>query len=261
MTAQLPEHPEVEYGYIAGRFGLSIADGTDADDTPDLVPATAMTVKLTPAVPVRRFNTNPPTTIIADPINAVVGTDGLVRVKPLPGETEPREPGVKLVTGTYQVTYSNVTGTAPPPHSILVTTEHTKEAPLDLTPAGPLVPSPAVKFVVNEQVYADTIAARDEVQSLIASGLFSPAPDHQTVLIESDVTLPIDRTVLTLRASAPAVLTVPDAPEGSVITVHVAEGWEHISWAAGVVVTGDSLTTETWVVLVRKEGALSLIHI
>ena len=84
-------------------------------------------------------------------------------------------------------------------------------------------------------------------------------PSHQTVLVDGDTTLPIDRTVLTLRVSAPAVLTVPDAPDGSVITVHVAEGWENITWPAGVIVTGDSLTTETWVVLVRKEGAWSAL--
>lgn len=80
-------------------------------------------------------------------------------------------------------------------------------------------------------------------------------PSHQTVLVDGDTTLPIDRAVLTLRVSAPAVLTVPDAPDGTVVTVHVAEGWEHITWASGIAVTGATDKTETWVVLVRAEGA------
>lgn len=68
--------------------------------------------------------------------------------------------------------------------------------------------------------------------------------------------LPIDKVVLTVRATEAATITLPnDAPGGTVVTVHVAEGWQHITFAPEVTVTGETDATETWVVLVRAEGA------
>lgn len=80
------------------------------------------------------------------------------------------------------------------------------------------------------------------------------AATHETILLTAVTTLPTEHPVLTVRATAPSHVTVPAAPDGTVVTVHVAEGWEHITWASGIVVTGDTSTTETWVVLVRAEG-------
>lgn len=81
------------------------------------------------------------------------------------------------------------------------------------------------------------------------------AVSHESIDIAADATLPATHPVLTVRATADATVDVEDAPDGTVVTVHVAEGWEHITWAAGITVTGATDTTETWVVLVRAEGA------
>ena len=78
---------------------------------------------------------------------------------------------------------------------------------------------------------------------------------HESINITADTFLPVAHPVLTVRATADATVGIEDAPDGTVITVHVAEGWEHITWAPGITVTGATDTTETWVVLVRTEGA------
>ena len=84
-------------------------------------------------------------------------------------------------------------------------------------------------------------------------------PSHESILASGNVTLPVDHPVLTIRADDPATLAVPEAPDGTVLTIHVAHGWENLTWAPGITITGDSTTTETWVVLVRKEGAWSAL--
>lgn len=96
----------------------------------------------------------------------------------------------------------------------------------------------------------------DEAGNVVVSG---SGVSHESISIAADVTLPVTHPVLTVRATAPALVDVEDAPDGTVITVHVAHGWEHITWAPGITVTGDSVTTETWVVLVRKEGGWSAL--
>ena len=72
--------------------------------------------------------------------------------------------GVWLVVGEWTVSYqfedrySNV-----PNQDIVVTEDHTEENPLDVALVAGITPSPTIKFVVNEQIYVDTLAARDEV--------------------------------------------------------------------------------------------------
>lgn len=84
----------------------------------------------------------------------------------------------------------------------------------------------------------------------------APAVSHESINITGDTSLPVTHPVLTVRATAAATVgVVEDAPDGTVVTVHVAEGWERITWAPGITVTGATDTTETWVVLVRAEGA------
>lgn len=83
----------------------------------------------------------------------------------------------------------------------------------------------------------------------------APAVSHESINIAADTSLPVTHPVLTVRATADATVGVEDAPDGTVVTVHVAEGWERITWAPGITVTGATDTTETWVVLVRAEGA------
>ena len=84
-------------------------------------------------------------------------------------------------------------------------------------------------------------------------------PSHESILASGNVALPTEHPVLTIRADDPATLSLPEAPDGTVVTIHVAHGWENLTWAPGITVTGDSFTTETWVVLVRKEGAWSAL--
>lgn len=141
------------YGYVRGRFLSVIGDtASDEDRLPDAIPASG-TVTFTPVAPIRIVDGTPPITAIARPVTVEVDSVGDIR--------DPAgNPGVWLVTGQYTVSFSFV-GVTLPAFPIEVTSAHTAESPLDLTLAAPIAPTPAVKLVVSEQLYLDTIAARD----------------------------------------------------------------------------------------------------
>lgn len=168
MTENLPD--EVQYGFVYGKTLLAIGDTTDdVDRFPDGVAAKGI-VRFTPKVTILRTETDP-ATIIKQRIECKIhqGKDD-------PDDPDPAKVGllvdtaghvgnVALVVGQYDVSYQLEGGASVPSFTINVTPEHTPESPLDLALAAPIVPSPTVKFVVNEQVYLDTLAARDEAEA------------------------------------------------------------------------------------------------
>lgn len=165
MTENLPD--EVQYGFVYGKTLLAIGDtAEDEDRFPDGVAAKGV-VRFTPKVTILRTETDP-ATIIKQRIECRIhqGKDDSVDPDPakvgLLVDTAGHVGTVALIVGQYTVSYQLEGGSAVPSFDIDVTAAHTSEAPLDLALAAPLVPSPSVKFVVNEQVYLDALAARDE---------------------------------------------------------------------------------------------------
>lgn len=162
MTA-LPA--EVTYGRVVGRVLIAQGDGPDLDTLPDAI-AAAGTVTFMPVATVLTTSASP-ATILRAPIQCTIaeGSDGWMR--------GPQDvPGVWLTVGLYDVEFNFDRGTLSA-YRIEVTAEHTAEAPLDLTLAAPLIPGPATVFVVNQQVYEDTLAARADVLALV-DGLGNP---------------------------------------------------------------------------------------
>ncbi|MDY0829146.1 pyocin knob domain-containing protein [Microbacterium sp. BG28] len=128
-------------GFVAGRFVQH--DG----ETPE-----SGTVKLTPLTPTLIVNPDSPaesTTAVGPATLTIDG--GVIHPKP-------------VIATRYKVTFS-LAGTIRAGFEINVTTDHTAERPLDLTLAAPIEPLPTVKWVVNEQVYVDTLAARADALS------------------------------------------------------------------------------------------------
>lgn len=154
MTA---DDPTLPYGFVTGRFVVAVGDTTsDVDTTPDIIAAQG-SVMISPVSPVYLTDSPIPTTTIAAAITLSIDSSGYIR------DPAGRK-GVWLIAGQYNVDYQ-FQGVTLPSFTIDVTTAHTEAAPLDLTLAAPLIPTPATKFVVNEQVYLDTLAARDAAQS------------------------------------------------------------------------------------------------
>lgn len=141
MSVTLPE--SIQYGKVVGRFILAVADASDADRTPDAIPATGNIV-FTPAITNSKILTPDPVTVVRTPIRCTLNALGEL--------VDPELAlGVWLIEGVYKVTYSlaNVTIAS---HDIQVLTTHTDENPLDLTnaipPAGPpLTPTQYAELV------------------------------------------------------------------------------------------------------------------
>lgn len=159
MTEHLPD--EIEYGFVADRVLKAVGDTTlDADRYPDGVAAKG-TVRFTPMAR-HLFTQNDPATISVANIECTIN----------PGHDDPEQTGllvdpaghtgnVALVAGWYQVTYL-LDGESPDRFPIEVKPEYTAESPGWLPRLRDMVPQPYERFIVNEQVYLDTLAARDE---------------------------------------------------------------------------------------------------
>jgi hypothetical protein len=143
-------HP-LAFGHVVGRYVLGVGDTAD-DGTPIETPA-AGEVRFVMVTPASVFDGEPAVTAIAESVTVTLDDTGMIRDRS-------DNAGVWLVVGQYSVT-CDFEGMTLGPFRVQVTAEHTAEHPLDLSLAAPLVPSPAVKFVVNEQVYLDTLAAKD----------------------------------------------------------------------------------------------------
>lgn len=168
MSVSLP--PEVKYGFVADRILLAVGDTTDDEDRyPDAVPARG-TVTFTPVQVVHRTEATP-VTIIRSPIICTFHQGAADTTDPDPAKAglliDPagHVGNVALATGHYEVSYKIDGGTVPG-FTISVEEKHTSEEPLWLPYAAPITPSPAVKLVVNEQLYLDTQQVRDEMLEL-----------------------------------------------------------------------------------------------
>jgi hypothetical protein len=150
---------DVPYGYVSGRYVLVIGDTSDDEDVyPDAVPAEGK-VTFTPVAVTETYpELDDSITAIPQPVVSDIGADGIILDRA-------GKPGVWLLCGFYMVSF-RFTGASIPAYRIHVTPEHTVDNPLKLALAAPLIPSPVEKFIVNEQVYIDTLAARDEAHDL-----------------------------------------------------------------------------------------------
>lgn len=152
---------EIAYGKVVGRFLLAIADSVDADRNPDAKAATG-TITFTPVSAIQYASLPVPTTIVKQRIVCNLNVNG--ELADSQGAV-----GVWLVAGQqYDVSY-NVENATLETHRILVSTTHDDTTPLDLTLAAPLPVTPAVTYIVNQQLYLDTVAARDAAQAAAAS--------------------------------------------------------------------------------------------
>lgn len=157
----------VTYGYLYGRLVLVGGNASVVDDKPDALPASGV-VTLTPLAPVVQVTTSSPGVIgvqsvftyVLDATGIIVDKAGLFPVA--------------LIAGQYRINFK-LDGATLAPTTIDVTADNTKDAPLDLAKVYPLQPSPAVKFVVNEQVYSDTLAARDAAEQSATDAAASAA--------------------------------------------------------------------------------------
>jgi hypothetical protein len=159
----LPVAPsDLVYGYVRGRYILAVGDTvSDFDRLPDI----------RPAVGTVRFRWLGSALVATQPIpTAVVPLIVDATIDPLTGDLldEAGGVGVWLVAGRYEVTFRFV-GVTVPSFQIEVFNTHTERAPLDLPGAAPLTPAPGERFIVNEQVYRDTLAAAQRAESAAAS--------------------------------------------------------------------------------------------
>ena len=142
---------------VVGRFLVGVGDTAyDADVDPDIVPNSGEVFFR--AVSPDRTLPDVPALLSVEPVSCKLDGEGF-----LLGPSGER--GVRLLTGWWRVSFRLRSGRFAA-FTISVTEEATEADPIDIALAMPLEPMPDVKFVVNEQVYLDTLAARDEAQQI-----------------------------------------------------------------------------------------------
>lgn len=174
--------PEVRAGYVYDRVLRAIGDRPyDDDRLPDGIPAQGRVI-FRPKSAVKQLVSNGRgVTVTREPVTCTIhqGANQIDDPDASKGGLLIDEAGavggVWLVVGEWTVEYhmedrySNI-----PNEEIIVTEDRTEDNPLDVALASELTPTPTQKFVVNEQVYMDTLAARDEVQdnlhNMVVSG-------------------------------------------------------------------------------------------
>lgn len=132
-------HPSYEFGFVDGLFVKAVADRgpqEDEDRRPDFIPATDVGVKFTPVVSARKITDAPSMYVTKTPTAAIVAQDGRLRLRGQ--ESEP--PGIGLIAGIYNVTF---TGVPLAPIQIEVLPTHTEQNPLDLITVLPYEPGPS----------------------------------------------------------------------------------------------------------------------
>lgn len=154
-NVQIPE--DLKFGYVTDRVLLAIGDGDDEDRFPDVIPAVG-SVTFTPIAP-NQLVYGGTATIAKQAVTCRIGDDGNL-LGPSGWS------GVWLVVGEYDVRYS-LTGAKISTVRIRVEEKHTPEDPLVIARHAPLEPTPGVKFVVNEQVYLDTLAAAQRAEDAV----------------------------------------------------------------------------------------------
>ena len=162
MIMPIPEQP---FGFVAGRWVLSMADTpVDGDRAPDYKPLTQGTIVFTNKLSHR---------VIADGSSTV----GIVKTR-IEGKLDPSGqlvddnnlPYIALPVGAYSVSYS-FPGYSWPAHDILVEAEHALENPLWLPSVTPPPPSKGVVIVATEGARIAAEAAAERAENA-AQGVF-----------------------------------------------------------------------------------------
>ncbi|QXJ40760.1 hypothetical protein [Curtobacterium phage Parvaparticeps] len=167
--ATLPE--DILYGQVVAAYVLAVGN-QEGDRKPDAVYPTG-TITFTPtSTRVVSTLTDPVISVAPQKVTAVL-VDGVLT-------DDLGNDSVTLVVGQYNVSF-NIQGTSIPGFPIFVLSE----GRIDLGLSQPLIPAPNEKFVVNEQVYLDTLAARDEVIDLTKTKFLGQAYDLD--LLEGNV--------------------------------------------------------------------------
>lgn len=177
MSTALP--PDITYGYVADRVLRAIMDTSDDPDIlPDGIPAQG-TVSFQPVTDIYTADDGK-TGVVPSPNQfrihqgeaemtpgAPVGAEykGLL-MNPHTGYTGPQA----VIAGWYTVGY-RVDGYSKTFGPFNITSEYTEDNPFWVRRNVPLVPTPQVKFVVNERIYYDTQAARDAALTAVNEAL------------------------------------------------------------------------------------------
>ena len=188
MSVTLP--PEVQYGFVVGRWLTAVADSpADSDDYPDAKPAVGSgTFRNLAPTSVRLDTTQNDGTYVGtikEPINVVLGDDGELKL------ALSDKVGVWLIQGTYDVDM-RINGQQWPRFQIVVGPEHTPTSPLDLLQWSPIAEGPTVKLVVSEAmaIRAEEAALRAEVAAAAAEDVLSE--DIATAVADWLVANPLD---------------------------------------------------------------------
>lgn len=235
---ELTDPPTLEHGFVQGRFVTAVADTLDDDDRyPDLRGISG-SVRCTADQPVNLVSAGTPATVVQQPVVLPLNSDGwLVDAH---SENDPsREPGVWLAVGRYQVQTIFPSATPVPQFSIEVTAEHTKESPLNLTLAAPIILPPRTTEVTRvidrqlaQQAAGEAEGFRDEAEQFntwagenagYAEGHAQDAAGHAT-----DAETARDQTValgITVDTSAGTRVSI-----GNIVTYYNS-GWRNISSA------------------------------
>lgn len=204
--------PEIKYGYVVGKIVRTIADDIDADFFPDTVPASGQ-VTFKP-VKTTSNTTNYPAIVMHESVTGVI--------QETTGElySTTGDLGVWLVVGTYDVVFNLNFGTLTG-FQITVTEAHTETKPLDLALYRPTPSDPSTKFVVNEQIYINTLAEADRATAEAAKSKSEATKDKT----EADrAASQVDTKLAALKASGE--LTGPVGPSNtlSIGTVSATTG-------------------------------------
>lgn len=154
--------PEISFGFVVGRWILAVGD-TEAD--PDELPDAAVP---TGTVTFTRIdeNVNLLDTTQNDGTWVAVARKSVMAVLNDQGELaleHSTNAGLWLITGAYTVAVS-VSGLSWTPFTIIITTDHTPENPLDLVTASPVPITPTTVLVpsIDTMVRAEAAADRAE---------------------------------------------------------------------------------------------------
>lgn len=167
---QVVDRPALQHGFVQGRFVTAIADTLDDEDRyPDLQGVQG-NVRFEPVAPIHMTEGAHKATVIKQPVVANINSEGyVVDVKSAGDALE--VPGVWLAVGRYNVRTVFNGSIASPGFTIEVTAEHTKESPLHLTDAAPIVLPPASVEVtrVIDRILAQQAAAEAMTAASVAA--------------------------------------------------------------------------------------------
>lgn len=193
---------ELEYGIVRGRYQAATAN---------VVKAATGTVSFDAVAPDEIVVTGPPArNVTRRRVKATFDGDGhVVQEGSLVNY-------LTLAVGRWRVNFENADGVTVAPFDFEVTAANTLENPVELPLVAPVPLPPTVKPIVTEQLYLDTVAARD---AALAAAALANAP--VTVLDLENITGAVALTLaqtrgrfVRARLTGNVVLTVPAGVAG-----------------------------------------------